>query len=130
MEKLNLNILTSVLGIVKCSHWMSEKHRHHKILDELYSDLQKDFDEFVESLIGKFGSFSVEYEDVILKDEENNILYTSLLSEEDLLNCIERYTSRLINYLSDFASKDSGLSSIFDDIKNHIYKALYQLRMS
>lgn len=120
-EKLNLNSFTFTLGVVKCVHWMTKKHSYHKILDDLYDELYDSFDEFVESYIGKFkdGFYVGEIE---MSERER---YSSFDSVEDVSETLKDFC----RYLKPFSEKDSELSSIFDDIKNSINKALYLLRM-
>ena len=121
-KKLNLNAFTFTLGVIKCVHWMVDKHSHHKILDDLYDELYDSFDAFVESFIGKYKD-GVYVGEVEMSDREK---YSSFDKIED----VEETLKDLCNYLEMFKDLDSGLSSIYDDIKNSTNKAMYLLRMS
>ena len=120
-EKLNLNAFTFTLGVVKCVHWTAKKHSHHKILDDLYDELYDSFDEFVESYIGKFKE-DFYIGEIEMSERER---YSSFDSVEDVSETLKDFC----DYLKPFSEKDSELSSVFDDIKNSINKAMYLLRM-
>ena len=121
-QKLNIKALTDFTGFVKRCHWTSPKHSWHEVLNELYETLDGKFDEFVEAYLGKFPD-GVEVEDVYFEDSEGN------LQRMDGLGSIFNLASDLLDYLEPFSELDSGLMSIFDDIKEALSKAMYLLRM-
>lgn len=134
MEPLNLKVFTEVLSIVKGAHWMAEKHSQHKILDDLYGELSTSFDEFVEAFIGKyhgdveFSSVGVTEENLIGEEEDLSSM-SFRMSPVTIISDVERTAAGFCDYLEPYSEEDSGLASIFDDIKNSLHKALYLLRM-
>ena len=50
-----VTMFLQMLNTVKLYHWKTKSHSEHKATDDLYSDLNKNIDKFVEIMLGKTG---------------------------------------------------------------------------
>jgi DNA-binding ferritin-like protein len=84
-----------MLNTVKLYHWKTTSYSTHKATDELYSDLNKQIDEFVEILLGK--------SNIAGGKNRNSLLDVRLIklhhynNNEEFKKQIEHYKTFLIN---------------------------------
>lgn len=105
---------------VKLFHWLTDSYAKHKATDQLYDDLNKTIDKFIEVYIGKYGRLQ----------NVNRELKLIKYSDADFVN----YLKRTIKYLEgDFigliSKNDSDLITLRDDLLIQINQALYLLSL-
>lgn len=105
---------------VKLFHWLTDSYVKHKATDQLYDDLNKTIDKFIEVYIGKYGRLQ----------NVNRELKLIKYSDADFVN----YLKRTIKYLEgDFigliSKNDSDLITLRDDLLIQINQALYLLSL-
>ena len=108
-----------MLTTVKLYHWKTMNYATHKATDELYDDLNKYIDEFVEVLLGYKGG-------VRAKLPRTHVTLHDCNSIEEFKKKIDGYKNVLIGFTSRFDSKkNSDLLSIRDEILATLNKSLY-----
>lgn len=112
-----------MLNTIKLYHWRTYSYATHEATDDLYADLNKYVDEFVEVMMGKM-------------DNRNKILNINLVNinihhnNNDFKKEIEYYKNFLINLDNHFKSKgDSDLLNIRDEILASLNKILYLMTL-
>ena len=110
-----------MLTTVKLYHWKTFNYATHKATDELYEDLNKYVDEFVEVLIGHKGGVRVSL-------PRSNVKVHDCVSLNEFKSKIEGYKRILIGFTSRFdGKKNSDLLNIRDEILASLNKTLYLL---
>jgi hypothetical protein len=112
-----MNMLTTV----KLYHWKTMNYATHKATDELYEDLNKYVDEFVEVLIGHKGGVRATL-------PRTNVKIYDCASKEEFTRKIEEYKDVLVRFTSRFGGKqnqNSDLLNIRDEILGALNKSLY-----
>jgi DNA-binding ferritin-like protein len=110
-----------MLTTVKLYHWKTFNYATHKATDELYEDLNKYVDEFVEVLIGHKGGVRVSL-------PRSNVKVHDCASLNEFKSKIEGYKRVLIGFTSRFdGKKNSDLLNIRDEILASLNKTLYLL---
>jgi len=106
-----------VLNMVKLYHWKTHSYAQHKATDELYAQLNKHIDEFVEVLLGK--------ENRRVKMVEKQLRLIDSESSHDLKTHMYEFREFLANMDEYFNKKDGGLLSIRDDLLVDVNQFLY-----
>jgi hypothetical protein len=110
-----MNMLTTV----KLYHWKTMNYATHKATDELYEDLNKYVDEFVEVMIGHKGGVRATL-------PRTNVKIYDCASKEEFTRKIEEYKEVLVGFTSRFGGKkNSDLLNIRDEILGALNKSLY-----
>ena len=110
-----MNMLTTV----KLYHWKTMNYATHKATDELYEDLNKYVDEFVEVMIGHKGGVRATL-------PRTNVKIYDCASKEEFSRKIEEYKEVLVGFTSRFGGKkNSDLLNIRDEILGALNKSLY-----
>jgi DNA-binding ferritin-like protein len=108
-----------MLTTVKLYHWKTMNYATHKATDELYDDLNKYVDEFVEVLLGHKGG-------VRAKLPRTQVTLHDCNSIEEFKKKIDGYKNVLIGFTSRFdGKKNSDLLNIRDEILATLNKSLY-----
>ena len=108
-----------MLTTVKLYHWKTMNYATHKATDELYDDLNKYVDEFVEVLLGYKGG-------VRAKLPRTQVTLHDCNSLEEFKKKIDGYKNVLIGFTSRFdGKKNSDLLNIRDEILATLNKSLY-----
>ncbi len=108
-----------MLTTVKLYHWKTMNYATHKATDELYDDLNKYVDEFVEVLLGYKGG-------VRAKLPRTQVTLHDCNSIEEFKKKIDGYKNVLIGFTSRFdGKKNSDLLNIRDEILATLNKSLY-----
>lgn len=113
-------VFLEILNVIKLYHWKTRSYSQHKATDELYENLNKNIDEFVEVLLGKDESrIKLMEKRIDLADSENL---------KDFKARIYEYRQFLTDFNIHFdGKKDSDLLSIRDQILANINQFLYLL---
>jgi DNA-binding ferritin-like protein len=106
-----------ILNTVKLYHWKTHSYAQHKATDELYENLNKHIDEFVEVLLGKENK-RVKMVEKTLRILDNN-------SSNEFKTHIYEFREFLVSIDIHFNKKDSDLLSIRDDLLVDINQFLY-----
>ena len=110
-----MNMLTTV----KLYHWKTMSYATHKATDELYEELNKYVDEFVEVMIGHKGGVRATL-------PRTNVKIYDCASKEEFSRKIEEYKEVLVGLTSRFGGKkNSDLLNIRDEILGALNKSLY-----
>ena len=108
-----------MLTTVKLYHWKTMNYATHKATDELYDDLNKYVDEFVEVLLGYKGG-------VRAKLPRTQVTLHDCNSIEEFKKKIDGYKNVLIGFTSRFdGKKNSDLLNIRDEILATLNKSIY-----
>jgi DNA-binding ferritin-like protein len=108
-----------MLTTVKLYHWKTMNYATHKATDELYDDLNKYVDEFVEVLLGYKGGIRA-------KLPRTQVTLHDCNSIEEFKKKIDGYKNVLIGFTSRFdGKKNSDLLNIRDEILATLNKSLY-----
>ena len=122
-DKAKTNIVETFMGMlnmVKLYHWKTYSYAKHQATDELYKQLNKDIDEFVEVMLGKDESRIPNFKTKITLENSH--------SEDNFKKNVYQYRDYLIdmdNILSD--KFDVDLKHIRDNILADINQFLYLL---
>ena len=115
-----IKIFIEMLQTIKLYHWKTRSYAHHKATDELYDELNKKIDEFVEVLLGKDQSR--------IKMIEKRIDLLDANNTREIKERIFEYREFLTDMNIWFdQSRDSDLLSIRDDILASLNQFLYLL---
>lgn len=106
-----------VLNMVKLYHWKTHSFAQHNATDELYAQLNKHIDEFIEVLLGK--------ENRRVKMVEKSLRLIDSDTGYELKTHIYEFREFLANMDQYFNKKDGGLLSIRDDLLIDINQFLY-----
>jgi hypothetical protein len=113
-----VKIFLEVLNMVKLYHWKTRSYSQHKATDELYENLNKNIDSFIEVLLGK--------EERRIKMLEKRIELIDPSNTLDFKTRIYDYREFLIDINLFFDNKkDTDLLSIRDEILVNINQFLY-----
>lgn len=108
-----------MLTTVKLYHWKTLSYATHKATDELYEDLNKYVDEFVEVLIGHKGGIRINLPRTTVKLHDCSSL-------NDFKHKINGYKNTLMGLTSRFNNTtDNALLNIRDEIIAALDKSLY-----
>lgn len=113
-------IIKTFLEILNCAklyHWSTDSYSQHKATDDLYSDLNKYIDEFVEIMLGK------NKERIYTIDTIQPI---KIKNKKQFISKIQKFKFYLIN-LNDYMDKtfDTNLVNIRDELLGTLDKLLY-----
>jgi len=113
-------VFLEMLNTVKLYHWKTYSYSTHNATDELYKDLNKYMDEFIEVMLGKT--------DTRIPSFKCNITVENSSSTEIFKKKVYKYRDFLTNMTSTFdKEKDSDLLNIRDEILGAINQFLYLL---
>tara|TARA_B100001063_G_C16741346_1_gene544976 strand:+ start:994 stop:1431 length:438 start_codon:yes stop_codon:yes gene_type:complete len=106
-----------ILNCAKLYHWSTDSYSQHKATDDLYSDLNKYIDEFVEIMLGK------DKERIYSIDTIKPI---KIKNKKQFILKIQKFKLYLIN-LNDYMDKtfDTNLVNIRDELLGTLDKLLY-----
>lgn len=120
-----VKMFLQMLNTVKLYHWKTHNYSQHKATDELYSELNSNIDNFVETMLGKTGGrVNLTSCKSIPLFDFNNV--TSFEKE------IEHYKKFLINMNKDDSiniTNNSDLLNIRDEILGSLNKFTYLLTL-
>ena len=104
------------LNCVKMYHWSTSSYSQHKATDDLYSELNKHIDDFVETMLGKVKS----------RVHSINISSCRALNKQQFLKIIRSFKTFLIdlNHVLD-TKYDSNLYNIRDEMLQVLDKLIY-----
>jgi DNA-binding ferritin-like protein len=115
-----VKIFMEMLQTIKLYHWKTRSYAQHKATDELYKELNKKIDEFIEVLLGKDQSR--------IKIIEKRIDLLDANNTREIKERIFEYREFLTDMNIWFDnSRDSDLLSIRDDILASLNQFLYLL---
>jgi len=119
------NLVTTFLWFqnqIKVYHWQTYSFAEHKAFDGLYDSLSDEIDEFVETLMGKYGR--VNAADSFKFQLQN---YKS----SNYMDIIDSFNNFLINTVPTFidSRKDSDLLNIRDSILGEVNRVKYLLTL-
>ena len=113
-----VKVFLEMLNMVKLYHWKTFSYSQHKATDELYANLNKSIDSFIEVLLGK--------EERRIKMLEKRIDLIDPSNTQDFKSRIYGYREFLIDINLFFDDKkDTDLLSIRDEILSDINQFLY-----
>jgi len=115
-----VKVFIEILNMVKLYHWKTRSYSQHKATDDLYENLNKNIDTFVEIMLGK-GEDRIRMIEkrIDLLDESNT---------RDFKQRVYEYREFLIDMNLYFdAHKDSDLLNVRDEILGDINQFLYLL---
>ena len=122
-KKEIVTMFLKMLNTIKLYHWRTYSYATHEATDDLYADLNKYVDEFVEVMMGKM-------------DNRNQILNIHLVkmnvpnNNNDFKKEIEYYKKFLIELDPHLKSKgNSDLLNIRDEILASLNKLLYLMTL-
>jgi len=110
-----------MLNTVKLYHWKTFSFATHKATDELYEDLNKYVDEFVEVMLGYHGGIRA-------KLPHTNMKMNDFSSPEQFKHKLHEYKKTLISYTQKLDPvQNSDLLNIRDEILAALNKTAYLL---
>jgi len=113
-----VKVFLEVLNMVKLYHWKTRSYAQHKATDELYANLNKHIDQFVEVLIGK--------DERRIKMLEKRIDLIDPSNTRNFKERIYEYREFLLDINMYFNEKrDTDLLNIRDEILADINQFLY-----
>lgn len=128
--------LNNFLNKVKILHWYTSNFDLHKILNEVYDNLNENFDKLQEEIIGtsnmyesKFPIFDFKSTQILIDD------YSFLNSDRDIVSFYKKITLEFKNILNSIefnnyiSSVQSGINNTKEDIMSEINKSLYLISM-
>ncbi len=127
------NILNNFLSSLKILHWYSTDINLHHIIGDLYSDLEKKFDNLQEEIIG----ISKTQNNIFPSLNENNFLFKikDNIDEKNIFIIFENNISNFLNLINSIEinnfikSSVSGLNNTKEDIVSIINKSKYLIQM-
>jgi DNA-binding ferritin-like protein len=115
-----VKMFLEMLNTIKLFHWKTKTYSVHKATDELYENMGKNIDRFIEVLLGKCQTR--------INMVDQRILLVDIQNTDTMNDKLFEYRSFLLDidiYLN--TKKDSDLLSIRDDILADINQTLYLL---
>jgi hypothetical protein len=110
-----------MLNTVKLYHWKTRSFATHKATDELYDDLNKYVDEFVEVMLGYKGGIRANI-------PRSSVKMNDFKSSDQFKHKLEEYKKTLISYTRKLdPSKNSDLLNIRDELLATLNKTTYLL---
>jgi DNA-binding ferritin-like protein len=110
-----------MLNTVKLYHWKTFSFATHKATDELYEDLNKYVDEFVEVMLGYHGGIRAKLPHTNMKMNDFN-------TPEQFKHKLDEYKKTLISYTQKLDPvQNSDLLNIRDEILASLNKTVYFL---
>ena len=126
LQKLGQNIIQKyleILNTIKLFHWKTYSYSIHKATDELYSDLNNLFDEFVEVMLGKS-------KERVNLTKVKTLVLNDFDDVEKLINKINHFQSYLIHLNKKLNKEsDSDLLNIRDEILGKLDQFMYLLTL-
>jgi DNA-binding ferritin-like protein len=122
-EKTIVLTFLQMLNTVKLYHWKTTSFATHKATDELYSQLNKSIDNFVEILLGKFG-------DRVNLTKVKSIPLCDFSTQEQFIKKVVQYKEFLVSLDNNPNMKsmsNSDLYNIRDEILGNFNQLLYLL---
>lgn len=118
-----INLFLNLLIVIKVYHWKTKSYAEHKATDELYENLNKNIDKFVEIMLGKDGSR--------LNMKNKKIIMTDPSKKKELKEIIFNYRILLENKINKYISEDGNtdLYNIRDEILGNLNQFLYLLTL-
>lgn len=110
-----------MLNTVKVHHWRTRAYSTHKATDELYADLNKYVDEFVEVMLGGEAPLRISLRQTHLPLFDCN-------NQREFEKKMQEYKAFLQKLPQPYAA-ESHLCNIRDEMLSTIDKALYQLTL-
>jgi CII-binding regulator of phage lambda lysogenization HflD len=127
-------ILNKISSYIKMSHWFINDYNTHKLLGEMYSDLDELFDKLQEEIIGTSEKYKVQF-------PKFNVSLFQIECLEDysknnsIINKLHNILDELKNILTtlefnDYCTKvKSGIANTKDEILSTINEKIYLLSM-
>ena len=113
-----VNTFIEMINLVKLYHWKTKSYAKHQATDELFEELNKHTDQFVEVLIGK--------DEKRIKKMNKCINVLQAENDKEFKSKVYKFREFLTNMNDYFhAKKDSDLLSIRDEILADINQFLY-----
>ena len=110
-----------MLNTVKLYHWKTRSFATHKATDELYDDLNKYVDEFVEVMLGYKGGIRANI-------PRSSVKLNDFKSSDQFKHKLEDYKKTLISYTRKLdPNKNSDLLNIRDELLATLNKTTYLL---
>ncbi len=102
-------------------HWQTEIGDMHRALGDFYDDLLELVDQLIESIMGKYGRFSIK-----------NVDYTELIDLDDakVQEYLDMYTKIYTDFRNEDFEEDTEIQNVIDEIVGLINKLKYLLTMS
>jgi DNA-binding ferritin-like protein len=125
-QKFEQGMVLAFLGMlntVKLFHWKTSSFATHKATDELYSQLNKSIDNFVEILLGKFGNR-------VNLTKVKSIPLCDFSTQEQFIKKVMQYKEFLVSLDTNPAMKsmsNTDLYNIRDEMLGHFNQLLYLL---
>jgi DNA-binding ferritin-like protein len=125
-QKFEQGMVLAFLGMlntVKLFHWKTTSFATHKATDELYSQLNKSIDNFVEILLGKFGNR-------VNLTKVKSIPLCDFSTQEQFIKKVMQYKEFLVSLDSNPAMKsmsNTDLYNIRDEMLGQFNQLLYLL---
>lgn len=125
-QKFEQGMVLAFLGMlntVKLFHWKTTSFATHKATDELYSQLNKSIDNFVEILLGKFGNR-------VNLTKVKSIPLCDFSTQEQFIKKVMQYKEFLVSLDTNPAMKsmsNTDLYNIRDEMLGQFNQLLYLL---
>jgi len=122
-EEMIVLTFLEMLNTVKLYHWKTHSYSQHKATDELYSNLNKNIDSFVETMLGKNGSR-------INLSKVKSIPLNDYSSLKDFEKKVDEFRTFLIEMTKDSnlnITNNSDILNIRDEILANINQFYYLL---
>lgn len=118
-----VNSFLDVLMLIKLYHWKTKSYAEHKATDELYSSLNENIDQFVETMLGKYN--------IRLKMKGRTIKFTDPSTKKELKKTVLGFIHILENNMNKFINtvKDTDLINIRDEILGSLHQFFYLLTL-
>ena len=113
-----VSVLLEMLMTVKMYHWHTHSYAQHKATDELYDNLNKNIDTFVEVLLGKSESR--------IEDADKHLPLNNFHSDMDFKKKMYEYRKLLQGMSHVFSPEtDSDLLTVRDELLINVNQFLY-----
>jgi DNA-binding ferritin-like protein len=122
-EEMIVLTFLEMLNTVKLYHWKTHSYSQHKATDELYSNLNKNIDSFVETMLGKNGSR-------VNLSKVKSIPLNDYSSLKDFEKKVDEFRTFLIEMTKDSnlnITNNSDILNIRDEILANINQFYYLL---
>jgi len=118
-----VTMFLQMLNTVKLYHWKTKSHSEHKATDDLYSDLNKNIDKFVEIMLGKTGGR-------VNLTEQKTLPLLDYTNVNDFTKEVNKYKEFLISMNKDDGlniTNNSDLLNVRDEILGNLNQFTYLL---
>lgn len=119
-EKEVILTFLQMLNTVKLYHWKTKSYATHKATDQLYTNLNKSIDSFVEILLGKYG-------DRVNLTNVKSIPLHDFVTDEQFKKEIANYKNFLVTLDRIPDMSNSDLYNVRDEMLGQMNQLLYLL---